>query len=81
MELTSIAAIAGSLTLGVFGKFAYDGIRRRNGNGGKAKAHDDSATAHPDIRKTMSMMGQKITKIDDRTVGMDKKLDRLLDGH
>ena len=79
MELTSIIAIAGSVTLGVFGKFAYDGIRRRNGNGSGLKAHNDSSSAHPDIREDMSTMGKKITKIDDRTFGMDEKLDRLLD--
>ena len=81
MELTSVIAIAGSLVIGIGSKFAYDGIKRRNNSGGVLKAHDDSATAHPDIREDMSTMGKKITKIDDRTVGMDKKLDKLLDGN
>ena len=53
-------------------------ITKRNGNSGGLKAHNDSATAHPDMREDMSTMGKKITKIDDRTTRMDKKLDRLL---
>lgn len=71
MELISIATIAGSVTLGVFGKFAYDGIRRRNGNGGNLKAHNDSSTAHKDIR-------DDITKIDEKLDGIVKTSNRIL---
>lgn len=79
VEWTSVVAAASvGGAVAFFGRLAYDGVKRKNGNSGGLKAHDDSATAHPDIREDMSTMSKKITTIDDRTSGMDKKLDRLL---
>lgn len=82
MELES--AMAGAGVVGVSGlifKLAWAGLsKRKNGNGiSGLTAHNDSSSAHPDIREDMSMMGKKITKIDDRTIGMDKKVDKILE--
>lgn len=82
MEWESIVAGAGVVGMsGLVFKLAWGGLtKRRNGVSG-LQAHNDSSTAHPDMRKKMTSMNEKIENIDDRTILMDDKLDRLLDGN
>ncbi len=65
MEWTSVVAVASvGGAVAFFGRLAYDGVRRRNGVGGNLKAHDDSSSAHPDMREDISNMSEKLDGID-----------------
>lgn len=73
VEWTSVVAAASvGGAVAFFGRLAYDGVKRKNGNGVSGlKAHNNSWSAHQDIR-------DDITKIDKKLDGIGKTSNRIL---
>lgn len=70
---SSLASGLIGIGVAVLSRAAWNGIKRRNGCGNALESHNDSATAHPDLRA-------KLGKIEATTLNIYQVVNRIESG-